>query len=45
MQSSHWLFILSGAVLAPVLLGVCALFAGMWQNAPEPYLIEEELGT
>ena len=45
MQSTHWLFILSGALMAPVLLAPCALLAGMWQKTPEPCLSEEELGT
>ena len=45
MQSTHWLLILSGAVMVPVLLAACALLAGMWQPPPEPYLNEEELGT
>ena len=44
MQSTHWLLILSSAVMVPVLLAACALLASMWQP-PEPYLNEEELGT
>ena len=45
MQSTHWLLILSGIVMAPVLLAACALLAGISQSPPEPCLNEEELGT
>ena len=45
MQSTHWLLILSGIVMAPVLLAACALLAGNLAVPPEPCLNEEELGT
>ncbi len=45
MKTSGWMLLVCGPLLAPLLLAVCALFAGLWQDVPEPtHLNEEELG-
>ena len=46
MQHS-WVLLILAALLSPVALAVCALFAGFWQKSPSPagYTFnEEELG-
>ena len=46
MQQSPWLFVISGVILSPIVVAICALFAGLWQRPPEPrQIVEEELGT
>lgn len=39
------ILMLSGLVLAPLVVAVTAFFSGLWQSTAEPYVLnEEELG-
>ncbi len=44
-MKSSWIVVVSAVLLAPVVLAITAFFSGLWQEAAEaPLINEEELG-